>query len=186
MVFVPLVLMVALGLTTFRDRHIRVGILAMAVVLGIAASVPNVTTNRTQAGQVAAAIAATGKPGDVVAYCPDQLGPAVNRLLPTGRYQQITFPRETGPTYVNWVDYADAVRAASPLAFAEKVEAMAAGGHQVFVVWAPGYQSYGVKCEGIIQTLQGDPAYHATDLVVGNDVTFYQPMWLVRLTPNGS
>ncbi len=184
-VFIPLILLVSLGLTVFRDRRVRVGILVAAVVLGLAASVPAVTTNRTQAAQVAAAIALTGKPGDVVAYCPDQLGPAVNRLLPPGRYTQITFPRGSGPEFVNWVDYAKTVRAASPLTFAQHVESVAAG-RQIFIVWAPQYQAYGVKCEGIVQTLQADPHYQATGLVVGTPLSFYQPMWLVRLSPTGS
>ncbi len=185
-VFVPLILLVSLGVAVFRDRHVRVGVIAVAVVLGLAASVPNVVTNRTQAGQVAAAIRATARPGDVVAYCPDQLGPAVARLLPTGRFTQLTFPRGTGPEFVDWVDYDAAVRAASPLTFAEHVESLAAGGHQIYVVWAPGYQAYGVKCEGIVQTLQASPAYHATGLVVGNADSFYQPMYLVRLSPTGT
>jgi len=185
-VFVPLILLVSLGVTVFRDRHVRVAVVAVAVVLGIAASVPNVVTNRTQAGEVAAAIAVSGKPGDVIAYCPDQLGPAVNRLLPRGRYRQVTFPRGTGPEFINWVDYATAVKAASPLTFAEHVEALAAGGHQIFVVWSPGYQAFGVKCEGIVQTLQGDTSYQATGLVVGNPNSFYQPMYLERLTPTGT
>jgi len=187
-VFVPLILMVSLGLTVFRDRHVRVAVLGLAMALGLAASVPNVSTNRTQAGEVAAAIAATAKPGDVIAYCPDQLGPAVDRLLPPGRYRQVTFPRGTGPTFVNWVDYAATVRAASPVTFARQVETLAAGGHRIYLVWAPGYQAFGVKCEGVVQTLAGDPSptYRATELVVGNNTRFYQPMWLIRLTPNGS
>ena len=185
-VFIPLILMVALGMTVFRDRHVRIGMLALAVVLGVAASVPNVVTNRTQAGEVARAIAAGGQPGDVVAYCPDQLGPAVDRLLPVGRYEQVTFPRGTGPEFIDWVDYAAAVRAASPLAFAQHLEAMAVGGRQIYMVWSPGYESYGVKCEGIVQTLQAFPGYHATELVVGDPDSFYQPMYLVRLSPDGS
>jgi mannosyltransferase len=185
-VFVPLILMVSLGVTVFRDRHVRVAVLAIAVVLGVGASVPNVTTNRTQAGQVAAAIGATGRPGDIVAYCPDQLGPAVDRLLPADTYRQVTFPRGTGPAFVDWVDYAATVRPASPLAFAQRVEALASGGHQVFVVWSPGYEAFGVKCEGIVQTLQASPAYHATGLVVGNSDSFFQPMYLVRLSPTGT
>ena len=84
------------------------------------------------------------------------------------------------------MDYDDAVRAASPLAFADHLEALAAGGHQIFVVWAPAYQGFGVKCEGIVQTLQASPAYHATGLVVGNANSFYQPMYLVRLSPTGT
>jgi mannosyltransferase len=182
-VFIPLILLVVIGLTTFRDRRIRAIILAVAVVAGLFGSIPDVTTNRTQAGEVARAIAANGKPGDVVAYCPDQLGPAVNRLLPAGRYSQTTFPRGTGPVYVNWVDYAAAVRAASPVLFAQHLESMAAAGHQIFLVWAGGYQSFGLKCEGIVQTLQEDPSYRGQPLVVGNDNQFYQPMWLVRFTP---
>jgi len=185
-VFIPLILLVALGLTVFRDRHVRAGVLTLAVLLGLGGSVPNITTNRTQAGEVARAIAASGRPGDVVAYCPDQLGPAVDRLLPAGRYQQVTFPRGTGPAFVNWVDYAAAVRAASPVTFARQVETLAAGGHQVFLVWAGGYQSFGTRCEGVVQTLEGDQGYHGTGLVTGDDTEFYQPMSLIRLTPTGS
>jgi hypothetical protein len=191
-VFIPLLLLVALGIATFRDRRVRTGLVVVAGVLGLFGAVPNVVTNRTQAGQVAARIQAVGKPGDVVAYCPDQLGPAVYRLLPTGRYQQITFPRESGPEFVNWVDYAATVHAASVTGFAARVEAMADEGgtrHSIFLVWAPGYQSYGVRCEGIVQTLQGaltsqgDLAYRPTDAINGNGVSFYQPMWMVQLTP---
>jgi len=185
-VFVPLILLVSIGVTVFRDRHVRVGVVAVAVVLGIVASVPNVVTNRTQAGQVAAAIGATARPGDVIAYCPDQLGPAVARILPTDTYTQVTFPRGTGPTFIDWVDYADAVRAASPLTFAQHVESLAAAGHQVYVVWSPGYQAFGVRCEGIVQTLQANPAYTHTGLVVGDSKTFFQPMYLERFSPTGT
>ena len=191
-VFIPLILMVSLGLTVFQDRHVRVSVLALAMALGLAASVPNVITNRTQAGEVAAAIIGTAKPGDVIAYCPDQLGPAVDRLLPAGRFRQVSFPRSSGPAFVNWVDYAASVRAASPVAFAQGVETRAARGHQIFIVWAAGYQAFGTQCEGVVQTLQGsldlhgNLNYHSTGLVISNDKTFYQPMSLVRLTPIGS
>jgi uncharacterized membrane protein len=186
-VFIPLILLVALGLTTFRDRRTRVIILAVAMVAGLAGSIPNITTNRTQAGQVAAAIATHGRPGDVVAYCPDQLGPAVNRLLPAGRYVQTTFPRGTGPEFVDWVDYATASQRGRPLVFAAHLEDLArAGHHRIFVVWAGGYQTFGVKCEQIVQALQDDPAYQATNRVLGNGGEFYQPMSLVQLTPINS
>jgi len=183
-VFIPLILMVSIGLITFQDRRIRSIILTLAVVAGLAGSVTNITTNRTQAGQVAAAIAHYGRPGDIVAYCPDQLGPAVDRLLPAGRYPQTTFPRGTGPTFVNWVDYGAASAAGDPLTFAHHLESEAASsGKQIFLVWAPGYQTFGVKCEGIVQTLQNDPRYRAQPLVGANNVSFYQPMSVVRFTP---
>jgi hypothetical protein len=182
-VFVPLILLVALGLVTLRDRRIRTAVLAVAVVAGLLGSFPDISTNRTQAGEVARVIDAHAQPGDVVAYCPDQLGPSVNRLLPAGRYAQITFPRDTGPEFVNWVDYASATHAASPVAFAQRLEAMAAGGHRIFVVWANGYQTFGTKCQGIIQTLQGDPNFQAKQVIAGIGSRFYQPMWLEQLTP---
>jgi mannosyltransferase len=183
-IFIPLILLVALGLTVFQDRRVRVGILAVAIAAGFAGSVPNVYTNRTQAGQVAAAIRQSAHPGDVVAYCPDQLGPAVNRLLPAGQYRQTTFPRGTGPEFVNWVDYAAAVQAASPADFAVGLESEAApAGRQIFVVWAGGYQGYGLRCEHVVETLQANPNYRVSELVIGDDVTFYQPMWLMKFTP---
>jgi mannosyltransferase len=183
-IFIPLILLVALGLTVFQDRRVRVGILAVAIAAGFAGSIPNVYTNRTQAGEVAAAITRTAHPGDVVAYCPDQLAPAVNRLLPAGQYTQTTFPRGIGPAFVDWVDYEKAVQAASPADFAVGVEKTAAGGnHQIFVAWAGGYQGYGLRCEQVVETLQANPRYRVTELVIGDDVTFYQPMWLMQFTP---
>jgi len=183
-VFVPLILLVAVGLGTFADRRVRLIILAVAVVAGLAASFPNVTTDRTQAGEVAAAIAHRAKPGDVVAYCPDQLGPAVDRLLPADTYRQITFPRGTGPEFVDWVDYAAATRAGKPAEFATHLESMAGAGHQIFVVWAPGYQTLGTKCEQIVETLQAaGSGYTLHNLVQLNATTFYQPMNLYQFTP---
>ncbi|HWE70284.1 MAG TPA: glycosyltransferase family 39 protein [Acidimicrobiales bacterium] len=182
-VFVPVVLLVAIGLTTFLDRRVRTGILAVAIVAGLVASFANITTNRTQAGKVAAAMSTRGQPGDIVAYCPDQLGPAVDRLLPPGRYQQITFPRDTGPAFVNWVDYAKASHAGSPTSFAARLEAMSGSTQNIFLVWAPGYQTLGSKCEQIVDTLQTDPNYQVHSLVVGNNAQFYQPMYLYEFVP---
>jgi len=54
----------------------------VAAVAGFAVAVQNVYTQRSQAPEVAAVLAAHAKPGDIVAYCPDQLGPALYRLLP--------------------------------------------------------------------------------------------------------
>jgi mannosyltransferase len=183
-IFVPLILLVALGLGTFLDHRLRVIILSLAVVAGLVAAFPDVTTNRTQAGQVARAIIPRAAPGDVVAYCPDQLGPAVARLLPTSTYRQITFPRGTGPEFVNWVDYAAASRAGNPALFATRLEAMAGTHHQIFVVWAPGYQTLGTKCEQMVETLQlAGSGYTLHNLVKLNGPSFYQPMSLYQFTP---
>jgi uncharacterized membrane protein len=185
-VFVPVILVMAFGLSAFGDRRIQVAVLALAAAAGLIAAVPNIVTSRTQAGQVAAAIAAHGQAGDVIAYCPDQLGPAVNRLLPPGRYLQTTFPRGTGPEYVDWVDYATATHAGRPQAFAQHLENLAApAGRQIFVVWAGGYQTFGGKCQSIVRSLENDTSYRSTSLVGANGVSFYQPMALTLLTPAG-
>jgi uncharacterized membrane protein len=179
-VLIPLILVVCMGLFTFLDRRVRVAILAVAVGAGAIASLPNITTIRTQAGQVAAAISISGQPGDVVAYCPDQLGPAVARLLPPDRYRQITFPRGTGPTFINWIDYGQASAASHPVLFAEQLESEA-GSHRIFVVWYPGYQTYGNKCQRLVQTVQDNPGYQTKVLVTGNQD--FEPMELYQFTP---
>ena len=61
-VFVPLVLLVALGIATFADRRIRAGVLTATVAFGLAGSLPSTWTSRTQAGEVAATLAQLGSP----------------------------------------------------------------------------------------------------------------------------
>ncbi len=185
-VFVPVVLLASLGLATFLSRRVRTAVLAVAVVAGTIGSLPNITTNRTQAGQVARAIAAHARAGDVVAYCPDQLGPATNRLLPPGRYRQTTFPRGIGPAFVDWVDYAAASRAASPEAFAVHLEELAGTTGRIFVVWAPGYQTFGTKCQQVVESIQASPRYATAALVNGAPQRFYEPMWLDEFSPQRS
>ncbi|MDA8183846.1 MAG: glycosyltransferase family 39 protein [Acidimicrobiales bacterium] len=180
-VFLPIILLVALGFSSLANPRVRNGVLAVAVVAGIAASIPNITTNRTQAGQVAATLAQLGRPGDIVAYCPDQLGPAVNRLLPAGRYRQITFPRGTGPAFVDWVNYAAASKAGNPAAFAARLESMSAGVHQIWLVWAPGYLTFGNKCQQIEIDLLADRSLGAHEMFPPGK--FYEPMELVRFLP---
>ncbi|MHB8262296.1 MAG: glycosyltransferase family 39 protein [Acidimicrobiales bacterium] len=180
-VFLLITLLSAVGLLAIADTRIRNGVLAVAVVGGLVASLPNITTNRTQAGEIATTLARHGKPGDVVAYCPDQLGPAVNRLLPKGRYLQTTFPRGTGPTFVNWIDYKEAVSSVSPASFANHLESMRHGTSQIWVVWAPGYLGFGDKCQQIIQHLQDAPTYRWQQMVVTGP--FFEGMGMFRFVP---
>ena len=55
-VFLPFLLLVALGTTTLLNPRVRVVVVGLAVVAGLVSSAQNVTTQRTQAGAVAAAI----------------------------------------------------------------------------------------------------------------------------------
>jgi mannosyltransferase len=151
-VLAPFLLVAAAGAAVLADARVRAAVLALAVALGLAGGVRNATTNRTQAGQVATAIAAAGRPGDVVAYCPDQLGPAVDRLLPEG-FVGMTFPRAAPPERVDWVDYEDKHDEADPAAFARTVLDRAGPRATVFLVWAPGYRTLGTHCEALRQRL---------------------------------
>jgi mannosyltransferase len=185
-VFVPLVLLVALGLSTFADRKLRAGVLAAVVVFGLVGAVPNITIGRTQAGQVAAALKVAARPGDVVAFCPDQIGPSVDRLVPAGRYRMITFPRGTSPRFVDWIDYAQAAKAGDPDSFAARLETMSAPDHQIWLVWAPGYQNFGTKCEQVEGALLADHDLAAAEVFsykeVDNPFTPYEEMELVHFS----
>jgi mannosyltransferase len=143
------VLLVAGGVTLFVDPRVRAGVLAVVVLVGIIGGIRNVTTNRTQAAQATTIIAAEARPGDVVAYCPDQIGPSASRLLRTvPGLIQLTFPDGARPDRVNWVDYTGRIQAASPDAFARRVLSRA-GSHTVWYVFATGYNHVEGKCEAI-------------------------------------
>jgi hypothetical protein len=139
-------------MATLADRRVKTGVLAVAVALGLAASASNVTTNRTQAGQVAAAIRAGAKPGDVVGYCPDQLGPSVSRLLPSNLVQ-LTFPAGQPPQRVDWFDYSARNAAGQPAAYARTLADRAGPGHAIWLVWLSGYLTLDFKCEAVTNQL---------------------------------
>ena len=150
-VLAGVVLLAALGTVVFLDGRVRRGVIALVAGLGLVGMVPIARHERTQAPVVAASLRAAAGPGDVVAYCPDQLGPSLSRLLPS-ELDQVTFPRGDRPEFVDWVDYGENNRAASPASFALELAARAGGG-DIWLVWAPGYATFGTKCERLAQAL---------------------------------
>ena len=72
--FIPFLLCLALGPERLADRRLRAGSIGLLALFGAIASGPVVTQQRTQAVQVAQILAAHGKPGDVVLYCPRPAG----------------------------------------------------------------------------------------------------------------
>ena len=141
----------AIGVAVLADRRARVAAVTAAVVLGAFNAVPNVTRNRTQAETAANAINRLGAAGDVVAYCPDQLGPSVSHYLHDG-FNQLTFPAGADPTFVDWVDYGDRNRSARVADFAGLVLQQAEG-HDLFLVWAPNYRTLSTKCQALVSEL---------------------------------
>jgi hypothetical protein len=155
-VVLPMVLLLAaLGTATLAGSRAAPAVLALAVVLGFITAIPHLAGDRTSAGRVAAALRAEARPGDVVAYCPDQLGPAVNRLLePRAGLVQLTFPRAGDPQLIDWVGYEAANRAAVPAEFARMLLERAGPDRSVWVVWAPSYRTFGTKCQALLTALR--------------------------------
>jgi mannosyltransferase len=189
-VFVPLLLVVAAGTLTLADARLRLAVVAVVAAAGLAAGVENVWTERTQAAPVAAVLDAHARPGDVVAYCPDQLGPAVYRLMAagqddpsgsTGRYRMLTYPRGTGPAFVDWVNYKQVAERSNPAAFARRLERMAGTGHDVWLVTAPGYIGFGAKCQRLVADLE--QAMGARQWVQTSAARYYEPMSLLQFAP---
>ena len=146
--FPGVILLVALGVAAFGDPRLRVGALAVMSVLGIVGIVPVMANERTQAATVARHLRVAAQPGDVVTYCPDQLGPSVSRLLPASLgVTQLTYPKAGDPDVVDWVDYAATIRHTPVLPFAQMVLERAGPTHNVWLVWSAGYKSFGHRCE---------------------------------------
>lgn len=180
-VFIPFVLLVTLGTAVLADRRLAAGVVAAAVLFGLATSTGNVTTDRTQAGEIAAVLRAQLRPGDVIGYCPDQLGPALSRLIPP-TVEQITFPRLTGPRFVDWVDYASHNQAGDPAAFAARLDQTAGPTHTVWLVWGSLYRTLGTKCEQINARLTAlRPS--ANQLLEADTQHFFEHANLVRFLP---
>jgi hypothetical protein len=146
-VFPFFVILVARGLTTLRDPRVLGVVASVVVVLGFAGGVRNVATQRTQAGQVAAVLRHEAHPGDVVVYCPDQVGPAIARLTQPG-LDQVVYPSFRPPEFVDWVDYKKHLAQANLDDFARRTLARA-GSHPIWYVSAPGYTTHKGTCEAL-------------------------------------
>lgn len=170
-VVVPLVLLaVAVGLV----RLPRVAAAVMGVAyLGLALFGLGWVNyyQRTQSAEVGAAVAERAQPGDVVIYCPDQLGPAFSREMPDG-LDELSYPKLTAPERVDWVDYAETNAAADPAALAAEIRTRA-DGHAIFLVWMSDYRTFGNQCEQLVTELG-----MTESLIVQDEGRFYEPAFL--------
>jgi len=154
---------VACGIAVLPSRRARRALLALLVVADLSVSLENAWQPRTQAGQVAAVLNAQARPGDVIVYCPDQLGPSTSRLLHTP-VRQAVFPNFGSPKIVDWVDYRDRVADASPQSFGSAVDKMA-GRHRVWLVWSLQVKPLTKDCAALIDhfvATRGIPAQPVT------------------------
>jgi 4-amino-4-deoxy-L-arabinose transferase-like glycosyltransferase len=186
-VFLPLIVLVAFGTATLLNPKVRMAMVVVAVAAGLFGSAQNVVTQRTQAVKVDDVLNVRAQPGDVVAFCPDQLGPSVYRVLNGASHLDlVTFPRGTGPERIDWVDYSHAVQSTNPATFAAKLAADAGPGHHVWMVWMSGYQTYSIRCEQVTTALLAE-AHGVSQTWVSADMQkYYEPMNLTEYTLPGS
>jgi mannosyltransferase len=170
-VFPLFVVVVARGVTTLTAPRVQTAVLVVVLGLGFVGGVRNVKTNRTEAGQVAAVLAAQAKPGDLVVFCPDQLGPAVDRLAPAG-LDEVTYPFFGSPKFVDWVDYKKRLARQDPEVFARQALERA-GSQTVWLVTTQGYLTHPVVCT-TLSTLFASKRPRA-QLVAPNERIFEHP-----------
>jgi mannosyltransferase len=177
-VFGIFALVVAFGTLAFARPVLRIGALALVIVLGLVGGVRNVVTNRTQASQSTKIIAARARPGDVVMFCPDQVGPDASRLLPSRLHlDQVVFPTMAFPDRVDWIDYKKRNEAADVPAFAKQL-LQRAGNRTIWYVYSANYLTFGTKCDDLITALaQSRPVQR---LVAPDDVNYFEYMGLVE------
>jgi mannosyltransferase len=181
-VMFPLViLLVAMGTGVLSNDRIRNSVIALCVVLGLVAIAPEALTERTSAPKVAKELAAAAKPGDVVAYCPDQLGPSVSRLVSGPDLVQLTFPAALPPQRVDWVEYAARNKAGSSKSFAKMLVERAGPDHDIWLVWAPGYRTFKAKCQALVSDLEKLRPSISRPVKLGTDT--FEKAGLVRYQP---
>ena len=176
----PCVLLVtARGIEVFSSAKVRMLVIGAIVIVGLGAIVRNTTENRTQTGDIARAILARAHAGDVVVYCPDQLGPGTNRVFartPVGRsLQQVAYPdyldRPSNVGLVDWVDYVERLKRV-PMATAAERVVRRAGEHTIFVVTGTGYLTHDALCPGFVNELAARSRRVSVPIVAPNIETF--------------
>jgi hypothetical protein len=147
----PFLVLVAMGVVVLpsrRTRHVLVTGLALA---GLYVGGSNVFAHRTQAGDIAKGINALAAPGDVVMYCPDQLGPSVSRLVRTSA-RQVVYPNFAAPERVDWVDYDHRMEVAQTSVVARDLQHLA-GRHTIWLVYAYDYSAVRGGCNRLVDDL---------------------------------
>lgn len=175
---VPFLVLAAVGSASLLDDRVRTGVIGAVALLGVVVGAPMVIKPRTQAGVVAEAIAEGYEGDDVVVYCPDQLGPAVSRLLPK-LTDQLAYPVGEFTGLVDWVGYAERNDAADPAAFVDSVLRDHPDG-SVWLVVAGGYRTFEDDCEEVAERLRAARTEHP---VIRSRAKYFERSALVRFAP---
>ena len=182
-IFIPLVVLMAVGTQAIGARWVRLAVIGVLGVAMVTQGLEWRTTQRSQAGQVAAVLTTQAKPGDFLLFCPDQLGPAVLREVPpsTG-LRPLAYPRIDDPHFINWVDYLAAIKSMSPSRFVKTI-ARRVHGHSVWLVWSTGYGPYQSTCSFVASTFLNRPGWGGHQWVNAHPYEFFQSMNLTQFNP---
>ncbi len=163
--FLPMLLIAAgVGLARLPGPTVRRAVSVGLVLLSAVGLGGNVLEERTMGEAFAGAIAADAGPDDVVAICPDQLGPATLRSLPD-EVDAIGLPELARPDRIDWRDYAERNEAADPAVAVAEILERAEGGSVWFVINTH-YRTYEGYCEAVQSGLQA--ARPASGIVVAD------------------
>lgn len=168
-VFLPLLMaLVALGLTRVRPVAWTVAVLSVMTALSAVLVTREIRSERTPGRRIATVLATTARPGDVVVFCPDQLGPATVRELrrrDAPELQLGTYPDWSDPARVDWIDYTHRYESSVPSAFAIEA-ARRAGENRVWLVWSDGYPPTQRTCRALrrsLRSLRAGEVQYVTD-----------------------
>jgi len=181
-IYVPLVVLLAVGVRSFKLPWARAGLVLVVVLSMLLTAVHERTTQRTQARQIAAVLNTQAKAGDLVVFCPDQLGPSVTRVVQRNDLRMAAYPRFNNPNIINWVDYKKALGATNPSAFAQHIK-RDADRHSVWLVWSIGYGGYKLRCGHLASDLLHMPGWGGHQWVNAKINGFYQSMNLTQFNP---
>ncbi len=167
-----LLVLAARGIAMLPSRP-RLVVLVLVTAFGLAVSVDEARRDRTQGADVAALIDEGFEAGDVVAFCPDQVGPATLRSI-SGSPDSFAYPRGDG-RFVDWQNYAETIANTGVGGFVSEV-LDESGDHNVWLVSGFGYKGFGNRCETMVNEL--GRTHQAQRLLAPSEV--FEPMLLTR------
>lgn len=190
-VFPLFLLVAAAGASRFSARWTLALVTGSVLVMGLVVCIHDARVDRTQAGEIAAAIVAGDPEGTplgepLVVYCPDQLGPAVHRELPAGQFDQVIFPEleseaVDSPERVDWYDYADRQDSIPPEEVAEAILERAGPDNGIWVVFSPSYRTVDDRCIELVDALGRQRSGRA--VVIANPDEFFEHAGLQLYLP---
>jgi mannosyltransferase len=152
-VAVPLVIVVAaVGVAGCEPRRRTAAFLALGTT-GVLLGGVDIVTPRTTASAIVDEITARSQPGDVVVYCPDQLAPAMHRLLARRgvALAEVVYPQGSTPRRVDWIDYGERAAKSEPLFFANGI--LRDDPPNIWLVLSMTYPPTQQACRGLLTAL---------------------------------